>query len=76
VSELAKKKGIAISVSVDDDMEIIADKHMLQTVIRNLVANGVKFTPGGGKVTIEAMRNSDNSVAITVIDTGIGMTRI
>jgi signal transduction histidine kinase len=74
VSELGRQKGIAISVSVRYELEITADKHMLQTIIRNLVANGVKFTRGGGKVTVTAMRNDDGSVEITVIDTGIGMT--
>jgi PAS domain S-box-containing protein len=73
VSVAARKKGIAIEVSETDDPEIIADRHMLETVVRNLVSNAVKFTPAGGKVNI-SYRNMDNHIEIKISDTGIGMT--
>ncbi len=47
---------------------------MLGHVWTNLVANAVKFTPKGGKIKISAKENSE-SVAVTVQDSGIGMTR-
>lgn len=74
VSSLANKKGILIEVSVNDELEITADNHMLSTVVRNLVSNAVKFTPAGGKVTVSA-KNRDNNIEISVTDTGIGMTQ-
>ena len=52
---------------------VFADRDMAQTVIRNLIANAIKFTPSGGKV--EASSNKDEGmVQITVADTGVGMT--
>ena len=74
VSSLANKKGILIEVSVNDELEITADNHMLSTVVRNMVSNAVKFTPAGGKVTVSA-KNMDNNIEISVTDTGIGMTQ-
>ena len=75
VSSLANKKGILIEVLVNDDLEITADSHMLTTVIRNIITNAVKFTPHGGKVMVSAKTNKDNSIEISVTDTGIGMTQ-
>lgn len=71
--ESAKAKNIKLDINIDKDMVVFADKNMLQTVIRNLVSNAVKFTAGGGNVTLSAKINSDNHVEFSVKDTGIGM---
>ncbi len=42
-----------MEILVPEDIEIKADIHMFETVIRNLVSNSVKFTPSGGKVNVE-----------------------
>lgn len=70
----AKKKQIGIDDSVPEDIEIIADKHMFETVVRNLVSNSVKFTPAGGKVIISAGSDQHN-IEIRISDKGIGMSR-
>ena len=49
VLESAKSKGIEIAYDIPDDLAVFADSNILQTVIRNLVSNAVKFTPKGGK---------------------------
>jgi len=69
----AHKKNISISYSIPDDLEIVADLHMLETVVRNLVSNAIKFTPAGGKVIVSVNENDSQSVEIKVIDTGIGL---
>jgi len=46
---------------------------MVRTVIRNLVANALKFSEPGGRVAISS-RNSKTAVELTVSDNGIGMT--
>ena len=69
----AKIKGIEISIDVPTEMEAFADCDMLQTVIRNLVSNAVKFTPGGGRINFSAKTGNDKSIIISISDTGIGM---
>lgn len=73
--EAAKNKGIEITNEVSDLLEVFADSNMLQTVIRNLVSNAVKFTPKGGKITIRAKMLSDNDIEISINDSGIGMSK-
>ncbi len=74
LSKQAKGKGVEIELSVQDDLEVLADINMLQTIIRNLTTNAVKFTRPGGKVIILAIPEENNRVQIVVKDTGIGMS--
>jgi signal transduction histidine kinase len=74
ISEMARKKEIEINISVPDDIEVTADDHMFDTVIRNLVSNAVKFTRKKGKIDISAFKNQDNFIEIIITDTGIGMS--
>lgn len=73
VTETAIKKRIELIVAIPNQQEVVADKNMVQTVIRNLLSNAIKFTPQGGKVTISAMPAENNMVVVSVKDTGIGM---
>jgi PAS domain S-box len=74
LKESARKKSIIIDYSFPDDIAVYADSRMMETVIRNLVSNAIKFTPIGGKVTVAAEKKSDQSIEIKIIDSGIGMT--
>lgn len=73
VYESANKKGIDISIVIPDDMKVFADKYMLGSILRNLASNAVKFTPKFGSIIISASVPTNNSVEITVKDSGIGM---
>ena len=44
LSESARKKQIEVAISIPDELVTIADNHMFDTVIRNLVSNAIKFT--------------------------------
>lgn len=50
------------------------DSAKLKQAIGNLINNAVKFTPAGGKVTVEVLRRSSGGVSIMIRDTGVGMT--
>ena len=73
--ELAKRKEIGIDNHIPEGLTIFADKNILQTIIRNLVSNSIKFTNKGGKITLSVESNEDQMVVITIIDNGIGMTQ-
>jgi len=73
IQEQAKNKGIEISYDIPDDLEVFADRNILQTILRNLVSNALKFTPKEGKISISAKTTGDKSVEISIKDTGIGM---
>jgi PAS domain S-box-containing protein len=75
LSESARKKDIEISGDIPDDLEVFADINLLQTVIRNLVSNALKFTQKGGKVAFTAKYCDHKSVEISVKDNGIGMSK-
>lgn len=74
LEESAKVKRIELLIQIAGEQIVLADKNMLQSVIRNLISNAVKFTPNGGKVNISAESSANNMVMISVKDNGIGMT--
>ncbi|MEI6062230.1 MAG: PAS domain S-box protein, partial [Bacteroidota bacterium] len=73
VSESARKKEIGVFADITDEPTVFADKNMLKTVIRNLLSNAIKYTPNGGSVNISAGLSENNTVTVSVRDTGIGM---
>jgi signal transduction histidine kinase len=74
LSESAIKKRIELAVSIQDEIEVYADNHMFDTIIRNLVSNAIKFTPIGGKVSVQAEFKNESYVEVKISDSGIGMT--
>lgn len=69
---MADQKKVALQRVVLRGLKVFADRHMLNTVLRNLIANAVKFSNPGGNVTIAATQG-DGMVTIFVQDNGIGM---
>lgn len=75
VAQRAEAHGITIEQRVARDLPLLtADPLRLRQILINLLTNAVKFTPDGGRVTIEAAAVA-RSVRISVADTGIGMTQ-
>jgi len=74
LTQTAKNKDILLNCLIDDNILVKADKNMLQTIIRNLVSNAIKFTNSGGKITISS-RVVNNSVELSVKDTGVGIRK-
>ncbi len=69
---LATEKGIRITTKVTSTNEVNADAEMLRTILRNLIANAIKFTHPKGMVTVSAA-TEDNLVVFSVTDTGVGI---
>ncbi|MEQ8251111.1 MAG: HAMP domain-containing sensor histidine kinase [Oceanibaculum nanhaiense] len=53
---------------------VIGDETKLKQLFLNLLSNAVKFTPSGGRVLVRSEIDSRGWLAISVIDTGIGMS--
>src|SRR5690606_18721525 len=74
VRPAADARGVEVSVAIDPAARwVTADADRLRQVVWNLLSNSVKFTPGGGRVslTLEA-RNS--AIVLQVSDTGCGIS--
>ena len=73
LSDRANKKDISLVTDFPADMpEIRSDPLKLRQIVLNLLSNAVKFTPPGGKVTLR-LAAADDSIVITVSDSGIGI---
>jgi signal transduction histidine kinase len=72
--QIAKSKGIIVSINIQPEVKIFADRNMIQVVFRNLLNNAVKFTKTGGSIVIDT-RREENKVIVSVTDTGIGMSK-
>ena len=73
VRPAAEAKSISIDTRFTSDIDTITcDTQRLQQMVWNLLTNAVKFTPDNGSVEISYER-MDNSVCITVSDTGNGI---
>ena len=73
VSVSAREKSINLIMEVSDEYQVFADSNMLQTIIRNLLSNSIKYTHNEGKVIVSAEPAENNMIFIMVKDTGIGM---
>lgn len=73
VAEYAQERGLAIEFGKNVNERIIAcDPEQIERIILNLISNAVKFTPKGGRISVE-VRDCDDKVQIIVRDTGIGI---
>lgn len=71
LTDLAESKEINLHVE-GDTSKVLADPKMVETVIRNLVSNALKFTDHGGEVSITSKEEGKN-ILISVTDNGVGM---
>lgn len=68
----SEKKNIKLFSGIHFGTAAFCDENMITTVIRNLIANAIKFTNNGGEVRISA-ETKENHIEVTVADNGIGI---
>jgi len=68
----ARRKEIALALDAAPLPPLVADETQLRRVVANLLANAVKYTPNGGRVTVSAARENGH-VRIAFQDTGRGI---
>ncbi len=70
----AEQKGIKINNYVEPRINICADENMLNSILRNIISNSVKFSVSGGLVEVRAREIDDSWVEIAISDSGIGIS--
>ena len=69
---VAAHKNIRFRQTVSDSLNVSADKSMLDTILRNLFSNALKFSQAGGEVHVSAILR-ESMVLVSVTDFGVGM---
>lgn len=69
---MAIQKEISLSTEIQPGIKAYADPILANTILRNLVANAIKFTRQGGAVRVKAWQEQD-TIHCSVIDTGVGL---
>lgn len=75
LTESANQKGIRINTDVNENLFIYVDRNMIETSIRNLISNAIKFTQEGKEISISANENVNGEIKISVKDRGVGMSK-
>jgi len=79
LADAANNKRIELECSVPDWIYVEADEDRLRQIVMNLLANGIGYTPEGGKVDLKAeiveQDDVEERLRLTITDTGIGIPR-
>ncbi len=70
----ASDKGIILNCHIEEDIATAGDKRMIRRMVANLIDNAIKYTPAGGQVDVRLSRSAADRVALTVSDTGTGIS--
>ena len=71
-AQAAEQRGVTVSLVSGTPLTVLGDPRQLSSAIGNLVDNAIKYSEDGGSVTLSAVASQD-SVAIEVRDTGVGI---
>jgi CheY-like chemotaxis protein/two-component sensor histidine kinase len=72
ITPSAMAKNIQIAIDVPENLHIRADRVRFKQIVYNLLSNAVKFTPEGGAIRVECVRQGDTAL-MSVVDNGVGI---
>jgi len=74
VHERAARAGLSLTSDIAPSLpQLRGDARRVRQILLNLLSNSVKFTSSGGAVSVQAGRNDDGGLTVSVSDTGIGI---
>ena len=73
LKQQAQSKDIELHSTIPENTYVVADKYMLQTILRNLLSNAIKFSNTNSKIAVDISTSASKEVKITVTDWGIGI---
>ncbi len=68
----ARIKDIKLKHNLKEPIYVYADSNMIETVVRNLISNAVKYTNNSGEISIYT-QNTSEKTTVCVADSGIGV---
>ncbi|MBI1766434.1 MAG: HAMP domain-containing protein [Acidobacteria bacterium] len=72
VKTLAHKRQVALHYVPVEDIPMRGDSELLRRMVLNLLDNAIKYTPSGGAVQVQLLRNC-NHAELQITDTGVGI---
>ncbi len=72
LSNTAESKGVMLISLFNEDLNLFADKDMIETILRNLISNAIKFSRRDDQITI-SVEVDQEKVTVHVQDTGVGI---
>jgi len=77
VEQRARDRGVELENHLNDEKLLVSvDTLRMKQVFVNLMSNAIKFTPEGGKVTMNVRKVDNSGLAIEISDTGVGMDEV
>jgi two-component system cell cycle sensor histidine kinase PleC len=75
VRKMAEDREIELRSDIAADCQILhADARAIRQILLNLLSNAIKFTPDAGSIAVDVTRKDGKGIALSVADSGIGMT--
>ncbi len=75
LKQTAGNKQVDIRLELNDEIFVLADPNMVQTIVRNLLSNAIKFTHRGGLVIIRTEVGEMNEASVRIVDNGVGIEK-
>jgi PAS domain S-box-containing protein len=72
--ESVQRKSISFHNNLPADLVLSSDEKMISSIFRNLISNAIKFTPGGGTISVDVLPSGNGVMVFTVSDTGVGIS--
>lgn len=72
IEPLMKKNNISSEINCPQDMEITTDYILIESILKNIIENGVKYNSENGKVVVKASQD-ENGATFEIEDTGAGI---